>query len=244
MMLRWSDTGLMPRIDARHLSSVSRRRSAVSDQWIERLGKLPVSVVSDCLDEMGLTGQVMAPHIRPLADSDTIVGRAHTMEVVQVDRRPASTDLYYQTEIAAVDSIEPGHVLVGSTCRGSLWGELLSTAAQFKGAAGIVADTYTRDVAGIRALGFPAFFAGIHAADSLGRMDVRTFGEEITCAGVTVREGDYVLADLDGVVVVPADRIEEAVTASEQKFDREGDVRALLEEGKTVREVFNSFGIL
>lgn len=216
----------------------------MSDQWIERLGKLPAAVVSDCLDEMGLTEQVMAPHMRPLADSDTIVGRAHTMEVVEVAERPASKDLYYKAEIAAVDSIEPGHVLVGSTARGSLWGELLSTAAQFKGAAGIVADTYTRDVSGIRALGFPAFFAGIHAADSLGRMDVREVGGEITCAGVTVREGDYVLADLDGVVVVPSERIEEAVVASEEKFHREGDVRSLLEEGKTVREVFDSFGIL
>lgn len=215
----------------------------MSEQWIERLGKLPVAVVSDCLDELGLTEQVMAPHIRPLADSDTLVGRAHTLQVVEVDERPAK-ELYYQAEIAAVDSVEPGHVLVGSTARGSLWGELLSTAAQFKGAAGIVADTFTRDVAGIRALGFPAFFAGIHAADSLGRIDVREVGGEIICAGVRVREGDPVLADVDGVVVIPAERIEEAVIASEEKFHREGDVRALLEEGRTVREVFDSFGIL
>lgn len=216
----------------------------MTDPWTSRLAALPVSVVSDGLDAIGLREQVMAPHVRPLADTDAMVGRAHTMEVVEVDGPPASTDLYYASEIAAVDSVQPGHVLVGSTCRGSLWGELLSTAAQFKGAAGIVADTFTRDVAGIRELGFPAFFAGIHAADSLGRIDVREIGGEITCAGVSVREGDYVLADLDGVVVIPAERIEEAITAAEEKARREGDVRALLEEGRTVREVFNSFGIL
>lgn len=216
----------------------------MSDPWMTRLGALPVAVVSDCLDALGLREQVMAPHLRPLADDHAMVGRAHTMRVLEVDGPPASTDLHYAAEIAAVDSIEPGHVLVGSTCRGSLWGELLSTAAQFKGAAGIVADTFTRDVAGIRALGFPAFFAGIHAADSLGRIDVAEIGVEITCGGVRVREGDYVLADLDGVVVVPAERIEQTVTAAEEKSRREGDVRALLEEGRTVREVFDSFGIL
>lgn len=216
----------------------------MSDPWMTRLGALPVAVVSDCLDALGLREQVMAPHLRPLADDHAMVGRAHTMRVLEVDGPPAGTDLHYAAEIAAVDSVEPGHVLVGSTCRGSLWGELLSTAAQFKGAAGIVADTFTRDVAGIRALGFPAFFAGIHAADSLGRIDVAEIGVEITCGGVRVREGDYVLADLDGVVVVPAERIEQTVTAAEEKSRREGDVRALLEEGRTVREVFDSFGIL
>lgn len=215
----------------------------MTDRWMTRLGELPVAVVSDCLDAMGLREQVMAPHVRPLADSDRIVGRAHTMQVVEVDGPPADEDRYI-AEIAAVDSVEPGHVLVGSTCPGSLWGELLSTAAQFKGAAGIVADTYTRDVQGIRDLGFPAFFAGIHAADSLGRIDVREVGGEIVCAGVTVREGDYVLADLDGVVVVPAEKIEEAVVAAEEKASREGDVRSLLEAGRTVREVFDSLGIL
>lgn len=213
------------------------------DPWMARLAELPVAVVSDCLDAMGLREQVMAPHIRPLAETDMIVGRAHTMQVVEVDGPPADEDRY-RAEIAAVDSVKPGNVLIGSTCPGSLWGELLSTAAQFKGAAGIVADAYTRDVQGIRDLGFPAFFAGVHAADSLGRIDVREVGGEILCAGVTVREGDYVLGDLDGVVVVPAERIEEAVVAAEAKAGREGDVRSLLEEGRTVREVFDSFGIL
>lgn len=215
----------------------------MTDPWMARLAELPVAVVSDCLDTMGLREQVMAPRMRPLADGDTIVGRAHTMRVVEVDEPPADEDRY-RAEIAAVDSIEPGHVVVGSTCQGSLWGELLSTAAQFKGAVGIVADSFTRDVQGIRDLKFPAFFAGIHAADSLGRIDVHEVGAEIVCAGVIVREGDYVLADLDGVVVVPAERIEEAVVAAERKARREGDVRALLEEGRTVREVFDSFGIL
>ena len=74
--------------------------------------------------------------------------------------------------------------------------------------------------------------------------DVVEVGGEIVCAGVTVREGDYVLADLDGVVVVPAEKIEEAVVAAEEKASREGDVRSLLEAGRTVREVFDSFGIL
>lgn len=213
------------------------------ERWIERLSALPVAVISDVLDGMGRWDQVMDPHIRPLVETDELTGRAHTVEVVEVDA-PPPRHLRYAREIEAVDTIEPGHVLVASTAPGSLWGELLSTAAQFQGAAGIVGDTYTRDVAAIRELGFPAFFAGIHAADSLGRIDVSGVGGEITCAGVQVREGDYVRADADGVVVVPADVIGEVVTAAEHKAGQEGDVRSLLAEGWTVREVFDRFGIL
>src|SRR5205814_1534192 len=83
---------------------------------------------------------------------------------------------------------------------GSYWGELLATAARYRGARGLVADAYTRDTLALIEMRFPTFAAGIHCADSLGRIDVDAVGVPIRCGGVEVRAGDLVLAHYDGVV--------------------------------------------
>jgi 4-hydroxy-4-methyl-2-oxoglutarate aldolase len=214
------------------------------DQATVRLERLSVAVVADCLDRLGLRDQVMHPRLRPLAPTHRFAGRAHTAEVVTVDRVPEDRAEHYRGEIQAVDTLQPVDVLIASTCQGSFWGELLSTAAQYRGARGIVGDAYTRDVQQILDLGFPGFFAGIHAADSLGRIDVASVGTPVTCGDVLVHEGDYVLADYDGVVVVPSARIIELLERAEEKAARETDVRGALAGGDTVREVFDRFGIL
>jgi 4-hydroxy-4-methyl-2-oxoglutarate aldolase len=214
------------------------------DQATARLERLSVAVVSDCLDRLGLRDQVMHPRLRPLGPSHRFAGRAHTAEVVPVNRVPENRAEHYRGEIQAVDTLQPGDVLIASTCQGSFWGELLSTAARYRGARGIVGDAYTRDVQQILDLGFPGFFAGIHAADSLGRIDVASVGTTVTCGDVVVHEGDYVLADYDGVVVVPSARIAELLERAEEKAARETDVRGALAGGDTVREVFDRFGIL
>jgi 4-hydroxy-4-methyl-2-oxoglutarate aldolase len=186
----------------------------------------------------------MHPRLRPLDPSHRFAGRAHTAEVIQVDRVPEDRAEHYRGEIEAIDTLQPGDVLIASTCQGSFWGELLSTAARYRGAAGIVGDAYTRDVPQILELGFPGFFSGIHAADSLGRIDVASVGTTVTCGDVVVHEGDYVLADYDGVVVVPSARITELLERAEEKAARETDVRGALAGGATVREVFDRFGVL
>lgn len=215
-----------------------------SQAIIDRLEQLTVPLVSDCLDRLGLRDQVMRPHIRPLTASHRFAGRAHTAEVMSTDHVPDDRSLHYRNEIHAVDTLKPGDVLIASTCQGSFWGELLSTAAQYRGARGIVGDVYTRDVPQILELGFPGFFAGIYASDSLGRIDVASVGQTVGCGGVQVSEGDFVLADYDGVVVIPADQIDETLQRAEEKRDRESGVREALKSGTSLREVFDRFGIL
>ena len=104
--------------------------------------------------------------------------------------------------MAAVDALGPDDVMVVSTCDWSFWGELLSTAARYRGCRGVVIDGYTRDTRAIKAMGFPVFCRGIHPADSLGRLDVTAHDVPIVCGGVAVETNDLILADDDGVVVV------------------------------------------
>jgi 4-hydroxy-4-methyl-2-oxoglutarate aldolase len=211
---------------------------------VDRLGLLHPAVISDCLDRIGLRNRVLAPRIRPLSLDTKVAGVARTVLCVATDRVPEDRDDWYRGELAAVDELGHGDVMVVSTCEGSYWGELLATAARGRGARGIVADAYTRDTLALIAMGFPTFVAGIHCADSLGRIDVQASGVDITCGGVAVTDGDLVLGDHDGVVVIPTAVAEEVIGLAEEKVSGESLVRQKLEEGMPVAEAFRLYGVI
>ena len=211
---------------------------------IDRLERLHPAVVADVLDGLGARSQVLDPAIRPLAPDSKVAGFAATVHCVQVDAVPASRDDWYRGELAAVDALQPGEVMVVSTCRGSFWGELLATAATHRGARGIVADAYTRDTLALIEMGFPTFAAGIHCADSLGRIDVDAVGVPIVCGGVEIAPGDLVLGDFDGVVTVPAALTEQVLGLAEEKVAGENLVREKLAEGMPVAEAFRAYGVI
>ena len=211
---------------------------------IDRLERLHPAVVSDCLDRLGVRDRVLAPRIRPLDPGSRVAGRARTVQCVPSQGVPADRADWYRGELEAVDGLEPGDVMVVSTCEGSYWGELLATAAAYRGARGIVADAYTRDTLTLIEMGFPTFVAGIHCADALGRIDVEAVGVEIECGGVRVAERDLVLGDHDGVVIVPRAVAGEVIAAAEEKLAGENLVREKLAEGMPVAEAFRTYGVI
>lgn len=211
---------------------------------LERLERLHPALISDCLDRIGLRDQVMAPRLRPLDPVAKLAGRALTVRCVQVEGIPQDTSDWYRGELAAVDALRPDDVMIVSTCEGSFWGELLATAARYRGARGIVADAYTRDTLALLEMGFPTFVSGIHCADSLGRIDVDEVGGAISCGGVEVVPGDLVLADNDGIVVVPSAVAEEIVSMAEEKATGEDLVRQKLAEGMPVSDAFRAYGVI
>jgi regulator of RNase E activity RraA len=211
---------------------------------IERLERLYPAVVADCLDRLGVRMQVLEPHIRPLYADAKVAGYAATVHCVDVEAVPEDRADWYRGEMSAVDSLQPGDVMVVSTCRGSYWGELLATASRYRGARGLVADAYTRDTLALTEMRFPTFAAGIHCADSLGRIDVDAVGVPIGCGGVEVGPGDLVLGDNDGVVVIPASLGAEVIGLAEEKVAGEDLVRAKLAEGMPVSEAFRTYGVI
>jgi regulator of RNase E activity RraA len=211
---------------------------------IERLEQLYPAVVADCLDRLGVRTQVLDPHIRPLYADAKVAGYAATVRCVDVGAVPEDRADWYRGEMGAVDSLQPGDVMVVSTCRGSYWGELLATASRYRGARGLVADAYTRDTLALTEMRFPTFTAGIHCADSLGRIDVDAVGVAVVCGGVEVAPGDLVLGDHDGVVIIPAALGAEVIALAEEKVTGEGLVRAKLAEGMPVSEAFRTYGVI
>jgi regulator of RNase E activity RraA len=210
--------------------------------WADRLAKLYTPVVADVLDRLGFRNQSLHPRVRPLWPDAVAAGFALTVQTVPArDQAPAHP---YAGELAAVDSLRPGDVLVVSESGCSFWGELLSTAAKYRGCRGVVIDGPTRDSRAILKMGFPVFHVGFHPADSQGRLDVVGHNLPIHCGGVLVHPGDLILADHDGAVVVPNAAAEETLRLAEEKVSGENLVRKALADGMTTTEAFAKFGIL
>jgi regulator of RNase E activity RraA len=211
-------------------------------EWADRLAKLYSPVVADVLDKLGFRSQCLHSRVRPLWPEAKCAGFALTVQTVPArDITPAHP---YAGELAAVDSLAPNDVLVVSESACSFWGELLSTAAKYRGCRGVVLDGSTRDSLAIKAMNFPVFHVGFHPADSLGRLDVVAHNVPISCAGVLVNPGDLILADHDGVVVVPHAAAEEALRLAEEKVSGENLVRKALAAGMSTTEAFKKYGIL
>jgi regulator of RNase E activity RraA len=212
----------------------------------ELRARLYTAVLSDVLDDAGFPNQAMPPRIRPLDDDLVLAGFARTglfREVFHV----AQGENPYELEIRILDDLNPGDVVAfgcGGSGRIAPWGELLTTAARARGAAGAITDGFVRDVRGIRAVRFPVFHGGIAPLDSRGRGKVCEIDVPIECAGVRIEPGDLVFGDVDGVVVVPRrveDRVLERAFA---KLQSENTTRDELLRGAKLKDVFDRHGVL
>ncbi len=184
----------------------------------------------------------MAGAVAALDPSMRAVGPAHTLEASDV---AGAVDDPYAGEVAAVDAIPIGAVVVVSACSGAaIWGELLATAATARGAVGIVSDGPVRDSQQLREMGFATFCRGVSPLDAQGRVSIVRHGLEVACAGVRVASGDHIVADADGVVAVPNAHLEDVARLVAEKTRGESAVRAALVAGASLRSVFDEHRIL
>ena len=207
--------------------------------------RVRTAMVSDCLDAIGVRNNVMDSNIKPIRHDMRALGIAATMSYIP-DTHYDEVDPY-ATAIDFLDTLRPGEVVVISTQRESLsafWGELFSAASRGRGAMGVVAEGPLRDSEAIVGLEFPAFGVLTRPYDYKGRMRIQSTREPIVCGGVEVNPGDAVIADADGVAVVPSRFIDEVFAAANQKAQTERYVLKDLLAGKSVREVWNAYGVL
>jgi regulator of RNase E activity RraA len=205
------------------------------------------AMLSDVLDGLGHTGQVLDHAIRPLDESRAMVGRARTMLYADVYAPPGPDENHYALEIALVDDLRPDEVVIaacGATGRIAPWGGLLSTVASLRGAAGAVMDGKVRDILQIREMGFPVFAGGIAPLDSRGRGKVIETDIPVACGGVLIRPGDIIFGDADGCLAIPAEIEDEVVQAARKKLTGENKSLEALQAGRTLTSVYEEFGVL
>jgi regulator of RNase E activity RraA len=179
---------------------------------VSEFQQIPPTTLADVLGR----GQVMDAGIRPLwGPAPRIAGPAFTV------RCPPGDNLMLH---AAIYRAAPGSVIVmeaGDTDYAVAGGNVCAV-AQRRGIAGFVIDGVIRDLGEIRAMGFPVLARGIVPCPG-GKSAVLPLGEPVRCGGVEVRSGDIVVADEEGVAVVPAGRAGEALADAQRKLAKEAD---------------------
>lgn len=210
------------------------------------------AVIGDVMDIMGRTHQFLSPRIQPLREDMVVVGRA--MPVLEADDRGGEgpgrrNDLFnrpFGLMLQALDDLKRNEVYVctGSSPDYALWGELMSTCAKNRGAAGVVVDGYSRDTRGILEVGLPVFSYGRYAQDQRPRGKVIDYRCTIKMGEVTVNPGDIIFGDLDGVCVIPQEIEKEVIHAAWQKAYGEKRVFEAIKGGMGAQAAWEKFGIL
>ena len=204
--------------------------------------KLNSSIISDVLDGMGIRGQAMDTSVRPVQDDMKIVGYAATMLMTDQYEYNKNT---FSLQFQAIDALKDGEVMMvcsNGSERAALWGELLSTAARYRGARGAIIDGVARDIQLIREMNFPVFANGINPISSKGRVIAVDHSCPVEMYGVMIFPGDLIIADIDGVVVVPKDNAEEVVEQALDVAASETKTRDELKNGASLYDVFKKYG--
>ncbi|MCO6458202.1 MAG: hypothetical protein J5I93_23090 [Pirellulaceae bacterium] len=205
---------------------------------------LYAAVVCDALDALGYRHQSPRVNLLPLTGGGLLAGRCKTTlwaDMFHEDPRP------YELELRAVDSCRPDDVMIaaaGGSMRSGIWGELLSTAAGNQGCIGAIVDGAVRDVDKMAAIGFTVLARGTSPYDSQNRQRVIDLDVPVEIDGVRFAPGDLVLADRDGVVVVPAECEAEALRRAWEKVHAENVTRDAIRQGMKAEEAYARFGVL
>jgi 4-hydroxy-4-methyl-2-oxoglutarate aldolase len=210
---------------------------------VARLAAIPYTgAISDILDEMGLTEQVLPKEIQSILPGQTLAGRALTLLGGLTASNDA--DIIFRPFLRMLGEIQPDDVLV-SQPNDSLvahLGELSSETAQHRGARGAVIDGGVRDVDYIIRLGFPVFARYKTPRDINGRWRLVDHQVPITIGNVHIRPGDYVVGDRDGVLIIPQEIAGAVVAKAEEVIQTENLVRKAILEGIHPLKAFDKYG--
>ena len=201
--------------------TIVRRIPRADADLIRTLGELGVATVHEAQGRTGL----MRPYMRPIYSSAKIGGSA-----VTVSCQPGDNLMLH----AAMEVCQPGDVLVVTTTSEStdgMFGELLGVSAQAHGVAGLIIDAGVRDVADLTTIGFPVWSKAISAQGTV-KSTAGLVNVPVVCAGACLRAGDVIVADVDGVVVVPRQHAAEVARLGTERVAKEQQARERLRNGE------------
>ncbi|MEU6530211.1 4-carboxy-4-hydroxy-2-oxoadipate aldolase/oxaloacetate decarboxylase [Streptomyces sp. NPDC046928] len=205
---------------------------------VEALARYGTATVGEAMGRTGFIGT----HLRPIQQGVRVTGTA-----VTVLCWPGDNLMIH----AAVEQCGEGDILVVTTtspCEDGLFGELFATALAHRGVRGVVLNTGIRDTAELRAMGFPAWSAAVSPQGTV-KATGGSVNVPIVIGGQVIHPGDVIVADDDGVVVVPRERAHETAEASEAREQKEAGARAAFLEGQLgldrygLRETLTRLGV-
>ena len=193
--------------------------------------------VSDAMDKLGISGQCLG--IAPLDNyRGTVVGPAFTVQYVPASTPPGSVGDF-------IEDVLPGDVVVIANAGRSdctVWGDIMTQYAGSRGIAATVIDGVCRDVSKALGDGYPLFTKGRYMRTGKDRVEVLAVNQPVAISGARVCARDIVVADANGVLVVPRARAEEVALTARQIEAVEARIRAQIEAGRTLRQARESLG--
>ena len=215
-----------------------------TDALPRRFAKIYTAAITDVLDELGLQRQTLPSALQPLTPGMRLAGYAFTARGRPYHGPPRERDATLRRFLAMVGAVPADSVLVlaANDTVAAHFGELSMEALRRRKVRGAVIDGATRDAAYIARTGFPTFVRYRTPQDSVPRWRVADWGQPITIGGVRVSLGDLIVADLDGIVVVPRRVAQEVLARCEKLVGTENRVRTAVKRGLTPLEAYEKFG--
>ncbi len=198
---------------------------------VKRLAALDTPALSDALDRLGIEGAVVG--LLPLSHQFTLVGQAYTVRMLPRGLSGKSVGDY-------IDEVAPGQVVVidnGGRLDATVWGDILTSISHRNGVSGTVIDGVCRDTGRSLELGYPLYSRSHTMRTGKDRVSAEEYGCPVQLAGIRVEAGDWLRGDGDGVVVVPASRIDEVLAAAEEIAGAEDVIRAEVARGGRLDEI-------
>ena len=200
-----------------------------------------IGSICDMMDTLGYSHIYLPNVIQPIRLTDVMVGRAYPTIICDVYGEQEKP-LGLLTE--AIDNISEDEVYIvtGGDRRCSYFGEIMTATIKRRGAVGAVIDGYIRDTRQVLEQDFPVFCMGRDAQGSLYRNQVIRYGVPVEIGNILIRRGDLIFGDIDGVVVIPKEIEEKAITVTLEKVRGEKDTREAIERGMSAVEAEKKYG--
>jgi len=208
----------------------------------ERLEKCYTGAVFDALRERGMPNTVLPRDIRPLDPSRVMAGPVFTMSGSPKTGLSDHDSLIAWTEFLSAAAKDHVVVCAGHDDERALMGELSAETLQYRGVKGYLSDGGCRDCSFILRIRFPVFSRFFTPRDVVGTWTPDSFNEPVEIGGVTISPGDYLIADIDGAVVIPRDIAEEVVAEVERVMQTENSVREAILQGVDPKEAYLKHG--
>lgn len=206
-----------------------------SKEVIEGFTKVATASVADAVDKIAGKRGYMDHEIKPRISEKKVIGPA-----VTILEGPTEEFLPPAHALDAIDESPPGSVIVigiNGERDVAVWGGLMTAGAEVNGLAGAILDGGVRDVIEIRRdSGFQVFARSVSPGTTLGRFKTLDSNIPVVCGGITVHPGDLIVADLDGVVVVPQAHVQAVLEMATEIEQREAEQAKLIREAKSLRE--------